>query len=208
MSLYLPWQSAGSCSESEYFGNQGGTVCGLLNSFSGGRTLDGLSAEVGRTAALFALVLVAVAAAAWARPGLMRRLPLGRCALLAAYFGIAVGVQMRSETHQQGLGGSFHFAYGAYVGLAAAIVILIAAGAERRRELARHGSASSIVLLLLVAGLLAAFLLPWVRGESRFGDETVVTFTFLGITSAVADVAAVFAVCLPAPWSRPGATLL
>ncbi len=38
--------------------------------FSDGRTIDGLSVEVGRAAALFALLLVAVAAAAWARPGL------------------------------------------------------------------------------------------------------------------------------------------
>ena len=82
-SFYLPWQSPGSCREQEYFGNQGETVCGLLNLFSGDSTIEGLSSEVGRAAALFALLLVAVAALAWIRPNLAPRLPLGRCALLA-----------------------------------------------------------------------------------------------------------------------------
>ncbi|MEK6274066.1 MAG: hypothetical protein AABM30_01855 [Actinomycetota bacterium] len=150
------------------------------------------------------MVLAAVAGAAWVRPGLARRLPLGRCALLAGYFGIAVGFQTRSETWK--LGESFHYAYGAYVGLAATIIILVAAGAERRRELARYRSASLLVLLLLVAGLLVAFLLPWVQGNFYVDNEAVATFTYLGIASAAAAVAAVFAICLPVAWSRPGAT--
>ena len=130
---------------------------GCSSYFSDGQTIDGLSADVGRAAALFALLLVAVAAAAWARPGLARRLPLGRCALLAGYFGIAVGVQTRSDAHQQRPAGSFHYAYGAYVGLAATIVILVAAAVERRGELARFRSASRLVLLLSSPGCLVRF---------------------------------------------------
>ena len=44
-------------------------------------SVSGWSSEVGPAAALFALLLAAVAAAAWSRPNLARRLPLGRCAL-------------------------------------------------------------------------------------------------------------------------------
>ena len=174
-SLYFPWR-ASSCSD-ESFGGQGGTVCGLLHSFPSQRTIEGLSPEVGRAAALFALVLAAVGVAAWARPGLARRLPLGRCALLAGYFGIAVGIQTRSEAHQQGVGETFHFAYGAYVGLAATIVILVAAGVDRRGELAHYRSATGLVLLLLVAGLLGAFLLPWLHVKFFVDNQVVASFT-------------------------------
>jgi hypothetical protein len=161
-----------------------------------------LSVEVGRAAALFALLLVVFAAAAWARPALARRLPLGLCALLAGYFGIAVGVQVRSDAHQQGPAGSFHYTYGAYVGLAAVIVILVAAVMGRRGEFARFRSASRLVLLLLVAGLLGAFLLTW--EHVRLGNEIIASFSVPGIASAAAAVAAALAMCLPLAWSRPG----
>lgn len=209
-SLYLPWQSpaSSSCSEQGYFGNQGDTVCGLLNLFSGGRTIDGLSSEVGRAAALFGLLLVALAAAAWIRPRLASRLPLGRCALLAGYFGVAVGAQTRSDADQQGVDETLHYASGAYVGLAAVIVVLVAAGVERREELARYRSLSRLVMLVLVGGLLAAFLLPWWEQEYFGADnEVVATFTTPGIASAAAAVAAALALCLPVLWSRVGATL-
>jgi hypothetical protein len=207
-SLYLPWQSAGSCREEDYgFGNQGGAVCGLLSLFSDGRSIEGLSPEVGRAAALFALPLAAVAAAAWVRPSLAPRLPLGRCALLAGYFGVAVVVQTRSDAHQQGPGETFHYAYGVYVGLAATIVILVAVGVERRGELARYRSASRLILLLLVAGLLGAFLLPWVQGNLYVDNQVAAAFARPGIASTAAVVAAALAMCLPLAWSRPGAAL-
>ena len=183
-------------------------VCGLLHSFSSQRTIEGLSPEVGRAAALFALLLAAVAAVAWARPGLARRLPLGRCALLAGYFGIAVGVQTRSDAQNQIPGEGLHYAYGAYVGLAATIVILVAAGVERRGELARYRSASRLVLLLLVAGLLGAFLLVWVQGSLYVDGQVAATFADPGIASAAAVVAAALALCLPAAWSRPDAAFV
>jgi hypothetical protein len=170
-----------------------------MDLFSGERTTDGLSSELGRAAALFALLLAALAAAAWARPSLGRRLPLGRCALLAGYIGLAVGVETHKNANPEGF--DAHFAYGAYVGLAAIIVILAAAAAERHRELARYLSASRLVLLVLVAGLLVAFLLPWWE-QGEFGSLTV---TSIGLISPAAVVAAALALCLPGFWSRPGA---
>jgi hypothetical protein len=155
-----------------------------------------LSSELGRVAALFALLLAALAAAAWARPSLGRRLPLGRCALLAGYFGLAVGVETHASANPEGF--DAHFAYGAYVGLAALIVILAAAAAERRAELVRHLSASRLVLLMLVAGLLVAFLVPWWE-QGEFGSLTV---TSIGLVSPAAVAAAALALCLPGFWSR------
>jgi hypothetical protein len=196
-SLYLPWQ-AQSCTTGEFFHGQ--PVCALLDLFSGERTTDGLSSEVGRAAALFALLLAALAAAAWARPGLGRGLPLGRCALLAGYFGLAVGVETHTSANPEGF--DAHLAYGAYVGLTAIIVILAAAGAARRGELTRYVSAFRLVLLVLVAGLLVAFLLPWWE-QSGFGSLTV---TSIGLVSPAAVVAAALALCLPGFWSRPDTT--
>jgi hypothetical protein len=206
-SLYLPWQSLGSCREQGYFGNQGDTACGILHLFSDGSTIEGLSSEVGRAAALFALLLVAVAATAWIRPDLAPRLPLGRCALLAGYFGIAVGVQTRSDAHQQRDGEIFHYASGAHVGVIAVIVVLVAAGVERRGELARYRLASRLILLLLVAGLLGAFLLPWVQGNFYVDSQVAATFADPGVASAAAVVAAALAMCLPSAWSKPGAAV-
>jgi hypothetical protein len=196
-SLYLPWQTQ-SCATgetAEYFHGQ--PVCGLLHLFSDERTTHGLSSELGRAAALVALLLSALAAAAWARPSLGCRLPLGRCALLAGYFGLAVGVETHTSANPKGF--DAHYAYGAYVGLAALIVILAAAGAVRGRELTRYVSASRLILLVLVAGLLVAFLLPWSEQSGWFGSLDV---TPLGLQGPAAVVAAALALCLPGFWSR------
>ena len=80
-SLYLPWQEAS-------FPGQGG-VYGLGNLFAGNLTIDGRSSLAGEAAVLFALLLVALAAAALIRPNLAGDLPLGLCTLLAAYFTLA-----------------------------------------------------------------------------------------------------------------------
>lgn len=194
-SLYLPWRAA-SCSD-ESFGRQGGTVCGLLHTFSGGlQANDGLSAEVGPAAALFALLLVALAATAFARPSLAVRLPLGRCALLAGYFGIAVGIETRSDVNQPEIYGTSHYTYGAYVGLAATIVVLVAAGVARRGEVARYRSTSGLLVLALAGGLLGAFLLPWWEQGGPF-----LQFTFIGLASPAAVIAAALTLCLPAIWA-------
>lgn len=46
------------------------------------------------------------------------------------------------------------------------------------------------------------------QGEFYVDNEAAATFTYLGIASAAAAVAAVFAICLPVAWSKPGVTLL
>jgi hypothetical protein len=198
MSLYLPWRTE-SCRLDEYFGNQGGTVSGLLHLFSGSETKDGLSTELGRVSALFALLLVALGAAAWARPGLARRLPLGTCALLAGFFGLAVGVEVRSDPYSQGC--DSHYDYGAYAGLVATIVVLAAATLARRAKLARYLSASRLVMLVLVGGLVGTFLLPW--WEQTAGPTDI---TWIGVTNPAAIIAAALALCLPAIWVGAGTT--
>ena len=184
----------------DFFGNQGGAISGLLHLFSGTETSDGLSSELGRPAALFALVLAALAAAAWARPDLANRLPLGTCALLAGYFGLAVAVQTRSEIQQPGV--VYDYAYGAYVGVGAAIVVFGAAGVLRRGELARYRRASVIAMLVLVGGLLVAFLLPW--WEWEWPAAGLGQMTAIGLASPAAVVAAALTLCLPGAWSGTG----
>jgi hypothetical protein len=180
-SLYLPWQK---------FRGRGG----FLSTFAGSLTVDGWSTAVGPAAALFALLLAAMAAVALARPDLTTRLPLGQCALLAGYFGLAVGAQTRSFASGLQLQ-HVHFAYGAYLGIAGVIVALLAAGVMRWRELVQYRSAGRLALLVLVVGLLVALLLPWER--STWGPPTL-----LGIASPAAAVAAVLALCLlVASWS-------
>jgi hypothetical protein len=175
-SLYVPWQKAR---------DQGG----LLSSFPQILNVDGWSTAVGPAAALFALLLAALAAVALARPNLMARLPLGQCALFAGYFGLAVGAQTRSVAHERQLV-HVHFDYGAYLGIAGVIVALLAAGVIRRQELLQYRSAGRLAVLVLVVGFLVALLLPW----ARFGSST--RLTFLGIAGPAAVVAAVLALCL------------
>jgi hypothetical protein len=185
-SLYLPWERASS---------SGRAPTGFLNLLSG----DGWASGVGPAAALSALLLTAMAAVAVARPNLSRRLPLGRCALFAGYFAVAVGAGARSAAQRNSAaldGAHFDYGYGAYAGIAGGIIALIAAGAMRRRELERYHSASRIAILALVVGLLVAFLLPWVR----FVAPT--PYAWLGITTPAATVAAVLALCLPVAWSQ------
>jgi hypothetical protein len=196
-SLYLPWWRT-SCESSEYF--QGETTCGLLHYFSSSESTDGLWADVGRAAALFALLSAAVGAVAWVRPRLERRLPLGCCALLACYFGLGVGIETRQQELPGGL--AFHYRYGAYVGLAAIMLVLVGAGLARREELKRYRSPSRLVLLALVGGLLVAFLLPWWELPS----PSLPDITYIGLGSPAAVVAAALALCLPSFWSRPDTT--
>lgn len=203
VSLYLPWRAAAaSCGVDDYFGGQSGAASGLLHLFSGPETKDGLSSELGRALALFALLVAALGTAAWARPSLARRLPLGTCALLAGYFGVAVGVQMRSDPFPL-QGCASHYAYGAYVGLVATIVVLVAGALARRAELMRYLSASPLVMLVLVGGLLSTFLLPWWEQPA---DPTPTNITWIGLTSPAAVIAAALAVCLPGIWDRADTT--
>jgi hypothetical protein len=179
-SLYLPWQE---------FRGRGDSL-----TFAGSQSLDGWSTGVGPAAALFALLLATMAAGALARPDLTARLPLGQCALLAGYFGLAVGAETRSVASALQLH-HVHFAYGAYLGIAGVIVALLAAGVLRWRELVQYRAAGQLVALVLVVGFLVALLLPWQR--FTWGPPT-----FLGIANPATVVAAVLALCLLVTWWR------
>jgi hypothetical protein len=197
-SLYLPWQRA-SCGP-ECLRAQGGDAA-LLNLFPGSLTIDGWSSGVGEAAALLALLLAAVAVIALARPNLAGRLPFGLCALLVGYFGLAVAAQARSVANQSELGFKgvdFHYAFGAYLGVAAAGTVLLAAAAMRRGEVVPHRSISRLAFFTLLVVLLVAFLLPW----ERFASPARVTV--LGIATPAAVVAAVLTLCLLVISWRPG----
>lgn len=199
LSLYLPWQAA-SLPSGQGLSGQRGDVAGLLNLFSGNLTVDGWSSGVGDAAALFALLLAAVAAAALARPSLAGRLPLSQCALFAGYFGLAVGAQARSVADQRDVafdGVDFHWAHGAYLGIAAGVLVLLAAGTIGRRTLLHDRSASRCAALVLNVGLLVALLLPWERFASP------VRITFPGIVTPAAVVAAVLTLWLLVVQPRP-----
>lgn len=191
IALYLPWQSF-SIDVSEY-GDQGGTVDSLLHMFAGAHVLDAWqTGGMAPATALAALLLIGLSGLAWVRPGVVSRVPIGRSALVAAYFAVAVAVETRSvgmayiRTDQFA---GIDFAYGAYIGLAAAVAMVAGAALLRWGELQMYRSPLAGAAVVLASGLLVAFLLPW----ERFTD-----FEYLGISAATANVAAVFAVCMPA----------
>ena len=194
VSLYLPWQRF-SLDLSE-FGNQRGTVDSLLGLFAGTDSLEGWESGVAPAAALAALLLVGLSGAAYARPGLVARLPLGRCALVTAYFAIAIAVGVRSHAMSltTGVDLEAQVAYATYVGLAAAAAALLGALVLRRAEVSVYRSPGAAAGVLLAVGLLTAFLLPW----TRFAG-----FENTGISGPAAQVAAVFAICMPAARSAP-----
>ena len=188
VALYLPWQRI-SVDLSE-FGDQGGTVDGLLHVFGGSDLFEGWASTVAPAAALAALLLVGLSAVAFARPALTSRLPLGRCAFAAAYFGVAVAVDTRSqgELAVRGTGADLLFAYGAYLGLGGAAALLLAALALRRAELPKLRSPFVLTAAILTTGLLFVSLVPW---------SQLVGFEYTGITAATTQVAAVVAICTP-----------
>jgi hypothetical protein len=122
VSLYLLWRTA-TCRAQEYFGAP--VSCDPLNLFSSQGLYEGIETSVGHVAGLFAVLLIFLAAASLVRPRLARRLPLGRAALAASYFTLAVGLESRSDA-RDGIFDSM-YAYGAYVGLAAGLIVLFAA---------------------------------------------------------------------------------
>lgn len=181
-SLYLPWQAGPrvSC----------GPGC-LIGAF----TATGWSSGIGDAAALVALALAAATAAALANPGLLPRVPLGRCGIAVGYFAAAVAVALHwrggllhatSSLSAQHL----HWAYGGYLGIAGAGLLLCAVAAIRGREVSRPPSVPTLASVLLGLGLLVSFLLPW----HRFGAAGRAGYSLPGIVGATAVLAAV-AVC-------------
>ena len=163
-SLYLPWQEV---SDSGFSGGSKQGVLGLLNLFSVGSTFDGWSTEAGVVASLAALVLVAGTALALVRASAVAsRLPLFPFALAVLYLAIAVLVALHSEEAirraiETSRGVHYHYAYGAYLGIAAAVIALLAAAFQERAVLARRPGGAELIAVLLGVGLLVAFLLPW-----------------------------------------------
>jgi hypothetical protein len=197
VSLYLPWQET-PCTSGQGFGS----VQGLLRGFSlGCMSLDGWSSGIGSVAAIVCLAAVAVAAAAL-RSSHARGLPLLGCALSVAYFGLAVGAAVRSGASQQqltGRGTGLHYAYGAYVGLAAVLVALLAAVAALP-QITGLGSRARVAASGAFLGVLVSLLLPW--EQFTLG---VVRWRYLGIESppgVVAAVAALFG--LHVMWTQRG----
>ena len=80
--------------------------------------------------------------------------------------GIAVAVQARSAGQSRVLefnGLRFHYAYGAYLGVAASLGVLVAAAAIRGTRMKANRSARGFAVAALAAVLLVALLLPWAR---------------------------------------------
>jgi hypothetical protein len=190
-SLYLPWQ------EVSHAGNANGGevgVLGLLDLFSGGNS-DGWTTQAGVVASLAALLLVAAAAVALVRRDAVSRLvPLFPFALAVLYLAIADLVALHAEealleSFQSNRGAQYHYAYGAYLSVAAAAMAVLAAAFLERARHARRPSSVEVIALLLGAGLLVAFLLPW---ETAGGSKAI---SFPGVNGPPVVLAAV-AVCL------------
>lgn len=190
-----------SATPSQFGGTSGGATAGLLNLFSGSANLNvgGWSTSVSGPAALSALLLATLLVVGLARPALLNRLPVGLCGLLVGFFAFAVAAVARSNAHYRvvayrQLGAlHFHFAYGAYLGVAGGVVALVAAGGVHRDEIVYGRSARRGAALVLAAGLLVSFLLPWERFTA------IQRTTFLGIESPAAVLAAVV-ICAAAVW--------
>jgi hypothetical protein len=192
VALYLPWQRV-SVDASEFEDQRGSE---LLHIFGTSNPVEGWESGAAAAAALAALLLVGLSAVVCARPHLAGRLPLGRCALAAAYFGVAIAADTRSRgTLLFGADKSafdVRLAYGAYVGLGAAASIVLAVLLLRRALLPDYRSPSVAGTVVLASGLLVAMLLPW----ERFLD-----LENTGISTPAAQVAAVVAICTPVAWS-------
>ena len=182
VALYLPWQRV-----SVDFHEFGVDPSYLV---FGAEPFDGWASTVAPAAALAALLLVGLSAVAFARPALTRRLPLGRFALVAAYFGLAVAVDTRSqgEFGVTGTEEALRFAYGAYLGIGGATAMVLAALALRGRELRQLRSPFHLAAAILALALLLVLLLPWAQ---------FMEFQYRGIPTAPAQVAAVVAICTP-----------
>jgi hypothetical protein len=150
VSLYLPWRSGPH---------------GILPS------VDGWGADAGYAAALTAVAIVWAAVAGVLRPTFAAKLPLGGLGIALAYFAYGALSQIHSSVEAQALGASGHgsWAYGSYLGVAAATLAGLAALVLRREQLVRRRPAGELAAAVLGLGLVASFLLPW-ETFAGFGD--------------------------------------
>ena len=157
-SLYLTWVESGGPAVAT------NKPQGPLDLFSGGITYDGWGSW-GQAAALVALALAVGAGAALLRPQRETHLPFagaGMALLYLALFSAAAlhgtGVFRGAFEHR-----SVHLAAGAYLGLASAAVALLAAIGAHWDEPPGRPQVQAGLAFALTIGLLAAFILPWLR---------------------------------------------
>lgn len=208
-SLYLPWQVASTPSSPSILGSTNGNT-GLQSLFSSSSvpSVGGWSTSVSEPAALAALVLAGLLVVALARPVLLERVPIGLFAVLAAYFAFAIAVEARSTARldelvfrRQGIPAHYHYAFGAYLGVAAAALALVAVARLRRTEIYRgNWSVGRVASVVAAAAALVSFLLPWWRVVEA-GNATIT-----GLESPAVVLAAV-AICAAMASSSAAASL-
>ncbi len=193
-SLYLPWSEACPSTQPGASSLLCGQAIGLGDWHFNG---------VGRAAALVALLL-AVCAAVRIVSKPAPDLPVSFLAVLMGYLAVAVAAQTQTRPYSPSRAKTaihVHFAYGAYLGLAAALVVVIATLAPHRRAIASHRSVAHLVGVAFVAALLGTLLSPWWHFQDYSGNS----WTTLGVADPATTVAAALVVCLPIVWWRRGA---
>jgi hypothetical protein len=177
-SLYLPWQKA------QLPPTPSALQVGILESFA---KVDGWGRYgfgFGYAAALFALALVFACGVALLRPVC---LPLARCGLLVGYGAVAVAVNTWYARHFAVAVADtplrFHFAYGAYLGLAAGAAAVLGVAGLRGRFPGRSPFVGATALAFLIS-----LALPWARSA----PVRISVPGYFGTAAAAAVVAAVF----------------
>ena len=152
VSQYLPWWQL-PASHFATFDSGGPTTVGLLDLFSGSSAsdIDGWAGG-GSSAALVALIVMGLALAAWFRPAVAARLPLGQASMLLAYLCLAVGARTRglARWDDHALNVHYRLAYGAFLGAGGiALTLAGAAGRLRRPPLVAIPAAAVLASILL-----------------------------------------------------------
>jgi hypothetical protein len=177
----------------------------LIPVYSGGVAFYGWAGIYGSAAALAAVALVLGAGVSLLRQQLATRLPLASAGVALLYLALlnAAWVQGVSVFEGTFRNVSVHLATGAWLGIASAAVAFIAAVGARWEVVARRPSVSAVAALALTAGLLAAFVLPWLQLHAphvRTGGA--IGYQISNVGSSVAVFIAAIA-CLGLPlWTR------
>ena len=186
---------------------------GLLE-LGGGVSFYGWAGVYGQAAALVAVALVFGAGVSLLRPQLETRLPLASAGVALLYLALLNAAHFQGTSVLEGTFQhvSVHLAAGAYLGIAGAAVALLATIKACWEQLARRPSVPAVVALALTAGLLAAFILPWLHVHAphlRTGGATGYQISNVGGT-VVVFIAAIACLGLPL-WTRgtpPGRRLV
>lgn len=188
VSLYLPW--AGTTANAG-FGDRS-----IVHSFPGSEDISAWSASASTAEAVVALYLHAAGVTAWMR-GV--RIPISAPALLAAYFALAIAIEARATAMNVNGGAEagvdFHYARGAYLGIASGVLAVAAALSLRRSThvRAKRLPVSGLLGPGMAIALLVALLLPWERATFRF-EGTSASIEYPGISEPASVVAALAAV--------------